>query len=441
LATETRLSGLDRDTVQTLSHAAGEPDWLRRRRLEAFELFESLPMPSRTDENWRRTDLRGLDLTGLHLPRGGGVAEAVSPMSLRSDGFGGELVMSQDELVRADLAMDLQEQGVVFCSLVEAIRRVPEVVEPFLSNPAVEAERGKFEALNAAFWGSGIFLYVPPETDVALPLRALVGLASVGSATFPRTLLVVGDGAKVVYGEEYASPPLQGQPTLSAGVVEVHVGERASLSMVTLQEFLGNVYDINTQQALLARDSTLNWLVVGLGEGITKSNIDVAMQGPGASTQMHGILWGYGHQHTDYHTLQDHQAPHCTSDLLYKGALIDDAVSVFSGRIRVAKGAHRTDSYQANRTVILSDHAAAFPSPNLEIEANDVRCTHGASVGRVDADQLFYLMSRGLSRDVATKMIVEGFFEEVLQREPAESVRDNLRDLIRRKMEEQTARA
>ena len=198
------------------------------------------------------------------------------------------------------------------------------------------------------------------------------------------------------------------------------------------------MFDLNTQRAVLDRDSTLDWLVIGLGNGITKSNIEVAMQGAGASTQMLGVLWGYDHQHTDYHTLQDHQAPNCTSDLLYKAALIDEATSVFSGRIRVEKGAHRTDSYQANRTVILSDKASAYPSPNLEIEANDVRCTHGASVGKVDADQLFYLMSRGLSKDLATKMIVEGFFEEVLQREPAAAIRDNLRELVLRKMESRT---
>ncbi|HEV3311074.1 MAG TPA: SufD family Fe-S cluster assembly protein, partial [Chloroflexota bacterium] len=187
------------------------------------------------------------------------------------------------------------------------------------------------------------------------------------------------------------------------------------------------------------RDASADWLVIALGSGITKSNIDVALQGQGGRTQMLGVLWGYGSAHTNYQTLQDHQAPNCTSDLLYKGALTDDSVSVFAGKIRVEKGAQRTDSYQANRTVLLSDHASAFPSPNLEIEANDVRCTHGASIGKVDAEQLFYLMSRGLPHELATKTIVEGFFEDVLAREPGAAVRDNLRDLIRRKIEERAA--
>jgi Fe-S cluster assembly protein SufD len=183
------------------------------------------------------------------------------------------------------------------------------------------------------------------------------------------------------------------------------------------------------------RDSVLDWLVIGMGDGLTKSNIETALRGAGATTQMLGILWGYARQHTDYHTVQDHMAPHTTSDLLYKSALTDNARSVFSGRIRVVKGAHGTDAYQANRNILLSEHASAYPSPNLEIEANEVRCTHGATVGKVDQDQLFYLMSRGLSREVATRMIVEGFFEDVLQREPVESIRGNLRDLIARKMD------
>ncbi|MBV9279554.1 MAG: SufD family Fe-S cluster assembly protein, partial [Chloroflexi bacterium] len=164
-------------------------------------------------------------------------------------------------------------------------------------------------------------------------------------------------------------------------------------------------------------------------------NIETALEGQGASTQMLGILWGYGKQHTDYHTAQDHVAPHTTSDLLYKAALTDEARSIFSGRIRVEKGAQGTDAYQTNRSLLLSDKCAAFPSPNLEIEANEVRCSHGASVGKVDQDQLFYLMARGIDKDTATRMIVEGFFSDVLQREPVDLIRGNLADLIARKLE------
>lgn len=436
MVTETEVWDLTEGSVRRLSALKSEPEWMLQRRLEAFETFQSLPMPVHTDEEWRRTDIRRLRLENLRPHAPSSQEPASSPLGLESGGtYGGQVMQDNSENLGAELTDHLRADGVIFSSLEEAVRSHPELVQRHFMTQAVVPESGKFAALNGAFWSGGIFLYVPANVDVAVPLRALYGVSSPQSAMFAHTIVVLERGARLTYVEENASSELREQ-TLSSGVVEIFVGQDAKLTLVTLQEYLGQVYDINTQRALLDRDSSLDWLVIGLGDSLTKSNIEVALQGPGAHTQMLGILWGYGHQHTDYHTLQDHQAPNCSSDLLYKGALTDEAVSVFSGRIRVEKGAHRTDSYQANRTVILSDKAAAFPSPNLEIEANDVRCTHGASVGKVDADQLFYLMSRGLSRDLAMKMIVEGFFEEVLQREPAAAIRDNLRELIKRKMEQ-----
>ncbi len=435
MATQTVIGNLSQESVEQLSARKGEPEWMRNRRLEAFRIYQELPMPTRTDEEWRRTDLRRLKLDeiGAYAPASRSIAE--SPLRLDASGSGGTLIQDNGDCVSQSTQSSVSDDGVIFCSLDEAVKSHGDLVEKYFMTRSVTPESSKFAALNGAFWSGGAFVYVPDGVDVALPIRTLYSFSDGASGHFPHTLVVLGARSHLTYVEEYASPDLHSSKALSAGVVEVIVGQEARLTQITLQEYLGGVFDINYQRALLDRDSRLDWLVIGLGDGTTKSNIEVAMQGPGASTQMLGILWGYGHQHTDYHTLQDHQAPNCTSDLLYKGALVDHAESIFSGRIRVEKGAHRTDSYQANRTVILSDHASAYPSPNLEIEANDVRCTHGASVGKVDADQLFYLMSRGLSRELATKIIVEGFFEEVLQREPAGSIRENLRDLIQRKME------
>jgi Fe-S cluster assembly protein SufD len=409
---------------------------MRLRRLAAWDVFESLPMPQRTDEEWRRTDIRSLRLEDFAIA--GREGEPSSPLGLEGGTYGGHVFQSNGENADARLADHIREAGVTLSSLESAVHSHPDVVREHFMTRSIRAESGKFAALNGALWSGGVFVHVPRNVEVVMPLRALYSLTSDGSLGLAHTLIILEPGARLTYIEEYASPRL-GRRTLSSGLVEIFVGQEARLTLVTLQEYLGDVYDLNTQRALLDRDSVLDWLVIGMGNGVTKSNIDVALQGPGARTQMLGVLWGYEKQHTNYQTLQDHQAPNCSSDLLYKGALTDDAVSVFSGKIRVEKGAQRTDSYQANRTVILSDRAAAFPSPNLEIEANDVRCTHGASVGKVDAEQLFYLMSRGLSLELATKMIVEGFFEEVLEREPGAAIRDNLRDLIRRKIEESRA--
>lgn len=425
--------GMTREAVQQLSASKNEPQWMLDSRLRAWQIFESLPMPARQDEEWRRTDISKLRLDDL-VPYVEPTASPVeSPLRLTSPS-GGLLMHQNSATVDRSLQDHLRQDGVIFTDLETAVREHPELLRQYFMTKAVMPEYNKFTALNGALWSGGTFLYVPRNADVALPLRAFYGLNTPGTALFSHTLVVVEPGARVTYIEEYASPTIL-QQSLNAGAVEIFVGAGAHLTFVTLQEWMGRVFDISTHRALLERDSRLDWLVIGMGNGITKANIEAALQGAGASTQMLGILWGYGSQHTDYHTVQDHIAPHTSSDLLYKSALTDEARSIFSGRIRVEKGAQGTDAYQANRNILLSDKAAAFPSPNLEIEANEVRCTHGATVGKVDQDQLFYLMSRGIPLDMATRMVVEGFFQDVLEREPVESIRDNLRDLIARKMD------
>src|SRR5579875_1434123 len=425
--------GLTRQAVERLSASKNEPDWMLERRLRAWQIFEMLPMPSRTDEEWRRTDISKLRLNDLTpFPRHNG-AGVTSPLNLEGHD-GGLLTHDNSEVASRTVRSELEEAGVVFTDLETALAERPDLIQRYFMTDAVVADYNKFTALNGAFWSGGTFLYVPRGVDVSLPLRSLYTLSEGGAALFTHTLIVVEDGARVTYLEEYASEHIDRQ-SLNAGVVEVFVKPRAHLTYITLQDWTGEMYDVSTQRALLDRDSVLDWLVIGLGNGVTKANLEANLRGAGASTQMLGILWGYGKQHTDYHTVQDHTAPHTTSDLLYKAALTDESRSIFSGRIRVTKGAQGTDAYQANRNVLLSDKSSAFPSPNLEIEANEVRCTHGATVGKIDEEQLFYLMSRGLTRDTATRMIVEGFFEDVLQREPVGGIRDNLRDLIARKMD------
>jgi Fe-S cluster assembly protein SufD len=424
---------MTREAVERLSASKNEPEWMRELRLHSWQLFEMLPMPTRQDEEWRRTDISKLKLEELvpFAPAAGTVIE--SPLQLNGN-HGGTITHQNSVTVERTLGDDVSAQGVIFTDLDTAVQEHPELVQKYFMTDAVPADSDKFTALNGAFWSGGTLLYVPRRTEVALPLRALYTLTEAGTGLFTHTIVVLEEGSRLSFIEEYASGSLD-RISLNAGVVELFVGREAHLTFVSLQEWTENVYDISTQRAVLERDSQLEWLMVGLGSGITKANIEAALSGPGANAQMLGILWGAGRQHTDYHTVQDHLAPHTTSDLLYKSALGDQARSIFSGTIRVLKGAVGTDAYQANRNILLSPDASAFPSPNLEIEANEVRCTHGATIGRVDPDQLFYLMARGISREMATRMIVEGFFEDVLGREPVESIRNNLRELLARKME------
>ena len=427
------VPGMTREAVQRVSAAKGEPAWMLERRLAGWHIFEGLPMPSRQDEQWRRTDIAKLKFDQLTPYSEAGSGSVESPLQL-TGAHAGRITHRNSVTVDRSLNPDVAAQGVIFTDLDSAVREHPDLVRQYFMTEAVPARYDKFSALNAALWSAGTFLYVPRNVDVALPLQTFYTLTEGGAGLFTHTLIVVEEGARVSFIEEYASPAIERQ-SLNAGVVELFVKQAAELTYVTLQDWMGEVIDVSTQRALVERDARLNWLVIGMGNGMTKANLEASLQGAGASTQMLGILWGYGDQATNYHTVQDHVAPNTTSDLLYKGALTDAAKSVFSGRIRVVKGAHGTDAYQANRNLLLSDHAAAYPSPNLEIEANEVRCTHGATVGKVDTDQLFYLMSRGLEKDVATRIIVEGFFEDVLQREPVGSIRDELRELIARKMD------
>lgn len=426
-------AGLTGEAVGRLSASKGEPSWLRKRRLEAWECFESIPMPNRQGEEWRRTDISKLKLDRLTSSAPAAGKPVPSPLALNGDASG-LLTHQNSETISRFLPDGPETDGIIFTDLDTAVREHPELVERYLMTEAVTPEMSKFTALNGALWSGGTLVYIPRDREVTLPLRALYTLTTPGTALCTHTLVVLEAGARATFIEEYASDPMA-QQSLNAGVVEIFLRQGAHLTFVTLQDWMGDVYDLSTQRAMLDRDSKLDSLVIGVGNGVTKANIETALRGAGASTQMLGVLWGYGKQHTDYHTVQDHIAPHTASDLLYKGALRDEARSVFTGRIRVAKGANGTDAYQANRNILLSAQASSFPSPNLEIEANDVRCTHGASVGKVDQDQLFYLMSRGLPRDLATRMVVEGFFSDVLQREPVASIRENLRALISRKMD------
>jgi Fe-S cluster assembly protein SufD len=421
------------EVVERLSASKNEPQWMLERRLEAWKHFVALPMPTRQDEEWRRTEVSSLNLDSLAPFTAASGAGIESPMQL-DGGKGGVLTHDNSVATRVAMSPELEAQGVIFTDLETALREHEDLVRQYFMTDAVPSSYNKFAALNGALWSGGTFLYVPRGANVTLPLRSLYTLSAGGSALFTHTLVVVEPEANVTYVEEYVSPPIESR-SLNAGVVEVFVKQSSHVTFVTLQEWQGEMWDLSVQRAMIDRDAQIDWLVVGMSAGLTKTNIEAAMRGSGARAQMLGILWGEGAQHTHYHTVQDHIAPHTTSDLLYKGALTDSAKSIFTGTIRVVKGANGTDAYQANRNLLLSNKASSFPSPNLEIEANEVRCTHGATIGRVDEDQLFYLMSRGLSKDVATRMVVEGFFEDVLEREPAETIRDNLRQMIFRKME------
>jgi Fe-S cluster assembly protein SufD len=430
---------LSRDAVETL--AAGEPEWLARRRREAWSVYERSPLPTPRLEEWRYTNLaRKLKLDGLarmdreprSFHRGSAPARLVEAMDEDREASG-HLVELDGTVAHTDLREDLAAKGVVLTSLRDAVTSHPELLEELLATEALPAELGKFQALNAALWTDGILLYVPRGVRLELPVRVTRWISRPGVALFSRTLLVAEEGSQVSYVDEVLSDDLESQTLVSSGV-EVFARPGAQVQYVSLQRLGRGAFHLAQQRTLAERDSTLDTLNVNLGASTARLDLNAQLLGPGANSDMLGLCFGEGDQHFHHNTSQDHAAPNAKSDLLYKGALDDRARSVFRGVIKVHKGAQRTDAYQTNRNLLLSEHARADSLPNLEIEADDVRCSHGATVGQLDQESLFYLMSRGLPEPVAERLVVMGFLGEVLSRLPLGGVVEKVTRIIEEKL-------
>jgi Fe-S cluster assembly protein SufD len=406
--------GFVKEDVERISRALDEPGWLRERRMEGWEYFEKLDLPREKDEPWRYTDLRRMR---FDLAR-----------------FSADEPGEQDaNLTLGALAPDAAAKGVVLSPLSEALRSHPDLVQRHLFAEYQPAQ-DIFTALHAALFGGGAFAYVPRGVEVAVPLEAVHRISRGGVGVFPHTLVVVDEGASVVFLDQYRSDDFA-TASLSDAAVEVVAGAGASVTFVAIQEYGHGVWHFQTQRAVCERDAALRSLVVTLGGTFSRAQVEGVLRGENCSSEMLGLYFAEDNQHFDMRTLQDHVAPRSTSDLLYKGALRDSSHTVYSGLIRVHPGAVKTDAYQANRNLVLSDHAKADSKPELEILNNDVRCTHGSTVGQVDEDQLFYLQSRGVSRDEAVRLIAMGFFEDVLDRLRVEVVRSALHDAIARKLD------
>lgn len=431
---EIGTKGFSEEALLQLSAARSEPDWLLQRRLDAWRAYSVMPVPSRKEEEWRRTDLSSLDLNEIApvAPMGGnGLPQDIAGLGVGEESAG-LLVHADSALATTGLTEALAARGVIFGDLGQAARENEGIVRKHL-NSLVPPDSGKYAALNGAFWTGGSFLYVPRGLEVALPFQAFTWATGPGYAVMPRTLVVAEEGASVTLIDEYASADHEAIG-MANGVVELVVGRGASVRYVALQRWGRNMFNLSFNRGAVARDGQLTTMSVVLGSRITKSWVESLLREPGASTNMMGVMFPDGTQRFHHHTLQDHQSPDTTSDLLYKAVLDGKARSEYSGLIRVHKDAQRTNAYQANRNLSLSQNARADSMPKLEIEANDVRCTHGATVGPIDPEQVFYLMARGLPRNEAQRIIVEGFFTPVVERIPLESVQRRIWDALAAKL-------
>lgn len=410
--------------------------WLIDARVRAYDAFENTPLPTTRLEEWRYTDPARLKWDRV-TPAGDASTAAVPVATtdwLHSREASGRVLQVGTQIVHIELDAALREQGVILADMATASEEHATLFEKHYGT-AITSETGKFAALNSAFWSAGIFLYVPRNVQVPAPIRVVRHITEGGAGYFPRTLIVAGEGSSFGLVEELESPDF-GKATFSCGAVEVIAGSAANVQYVSVQRYGANVHHISTQRTIANRDANLDSLAVNLGGRVSRVDLAATMEGPGSRSDMLGLYFGRGKQHFDHNTRQDHKVPHASSDLLYKGALTDSAHAVFRGLIRVFPKAQRTDAYQTNRNLILSRQAEAVALPNLEIEADDVRCSHAATVGQLDEEELFYIMSRGISRHHAERLVVFGFFGEVLDRLPLPGVVEELRQAIEERITE-----
>ncbi len=384
-----------------------------------------------------RTDIRLFKLEQFGFPEAG-AAESVSnnelPHALLAAGvdLGGHVTSLDSRPASASLAESWAKRGVLFGSLDELVVEHADLLRPYFERKVVDPNKDKFSALHAAAWCGGTLLYVPKGVRIDEPLHSLSALSN-GGVDLNKTLVILAEGAEATMLSETASTSPDGRG-FHCGSIELVVEQAARLRYVNLQNWGHEVWHFAHQKAHVGREGRLQWTIGALGARLAKVNQHVAMIGPDAEVQVNGVMFTEGRQHLSYHTHQHHQAPYCKSDLLYKVALQDRSRTVWRGMIKVDRDAQRTDGYQRNDNLMLSRDARADSIPGLEIEADDVRCTHGSTSGRVDEEQLFYAMTRGYTRREAVRMIVAGFFQQVFDRITIESVRDALGESIGRRV-------
>ena len=433
------LATVARFTKEALADLPPAGPFVDKLRQQALAEFEAAPIPSQETEEWRYTDLSELHFDFAPFTPGGAWADSLDHVPEEIQAAAGEIgdraglqIQWNSEVILSREGREADRADVHFEGLDHAIRDHPELVEPYL-HAIVPSDRTKFTALHAAFRAGGTFVYVPPGVTVELPLQAITYLDADGAAMFPHTLLIVGDDAEVTFIDRYVSPDVS--RAFSDAVVEIHAGAAARVRYVSLQDWGRGVTHLSVQRAILGRDAQLRSLSVQFGGDVARSEFEAVLSEPGAHSEMLGLYFAAGTQHFDHRTLQDHVAPNGTSDLLYKGALKEASRAIYSGWVHIRPGAQKSDAFQTNRNLVLSEHAKADAIPNLEIENNEVRCGHAASVGPVEDDTLFYLQSRGIPRKEAERLIVFGFFQEVLDRVALPEVRSGLAAAIERELE------
>lgn len=406
-------------------------------RTTAYQNLTQAVIPDTSVEAWRRTDLKNLPVNSFrifnkdeHTTLPEVPSEILEPII--EEKFGGQIVITPFAS-KVTIDQDILDKGVIFTDLQTAEKLYPDQLRKILGT-LVKPTESIFSALSAAMAQTGTFVYVPKNVKIEKPLHSIFWAAGNGLAFITNILVYLEENSSLTFVHESASPSESEDQILSANNVEIQVGKGAQLRFVELQSWGKNVWNFSHERSRIEEDAKIDWIFGSLGSKVTKNFSDLDLVGKGAEGRMSGFYITDGHQHLDHDTQQNHFAGKTSSDLLFKGALLDNSRSVWQGMIYVAPDAQQSDGYQANRNLILSDNARADSIPGLEILADDVRCTHGATVGKLEQEPIFYLKSRGITQRDAEKLVVEGFFDPIMQRIPFEGVRERFKHAIIKKM-------
>jgi Fe-S cluster assembly protein SufD len=413
----------------------GGPDWLVARRVAAAERLASIPWPTTRDEIWRYSRIDEFDLDRYRPmnaeelgPVGEDRAPGGGPWAAEAGEHAGMAVVRDGRIVHCELDPGLEAKGVRLCDIATCDE---EQVREALGRAASQSEDA-FTVLHDAFLAGGAFVSVPAGVVVEAPIVLLHWSEGDGEASFPHTLVSAGEGAELTVLDRFSSPKTD---HLVDAVVELLVSDAAHVRYLSIQEHGPRTWHVGLQRAHVGRDATLRTSAVALGGDYARLRSETLLAGRGAESDQLAVYFGDGTQMLDFRTVQDHDAPNTRSDLLFKGAVENDAHSVYSGLVRLRPSAQKSLAFQTNRNLVLSEGAGAESIPNLEIEANDVKCSHASAVGPIDEEQLYYLESRGVRPEQAERLIVLGFFDDVFARLPVASLTARLRGAVVNKLD------
>jgi Fe-S cluster assembly protein SufD len=411
------------------------PDWFREQQVAAWEKFESIPRPTRKDQPWRFSNVDLLDLAPFKVSPALSDDDRANVLkySRGLDEFAARLIFAGDQLIERNVVSDdLKKRGVIFQPLERAMIEHADIFQKyFMSQPAVLGS-AKFAELHKALVSNGTFLFVPRGVEIEQPIEIFHWLRGEGVSVFPHLLLITDELAKVTVIEHFRSCDARATG-FACGVNDLIAGPGAKVTYVCAQDWGENVVALQMNTTTVDHDASAMSLNLNLGSKYSRFESLSRVVGEGARSDLLAVAVATNEQEFDSRTLQDHISPRTASDLLYKNALDDRARCTFGGLIRVEPHAHFTDAYQKVRNLLLSDDSEANSMPGLEILADNVRCTHGATSGQINEDEMFYLHSRGIPTKVAQRLIVTGFLNEVIQRLDQPAIAEHLRSLIDRK--------